>query len=129
MRFLALALIVVIIGLAGATYFFVSGVTREVRSMGSTLRGLGDVAVGDDEPRSTDTTERRFAVESGETAASIAERLEKEGFIKSALAFRVRARGEGVDVRFEAGEYELSPSMRPSEIMVGLQRGRLPGSS
>src|SRR5262249_44737000 len=28
---------------------------------------------------------------------------------------------------FEAGEYDLSPSMRPSEIMARLQRGRFPG--
>ena len=34
-----------------------------------------------------------------------------------------------IDQRFEAGEYELSPSMRPSEIMLALQHGRLAGSA
>lgn len=126
MRWLAAALLVVIVALAGATVLFVTGVTREVRSMSGTLSQLGSMAVGDDEPLSNDSTTRRFQVERGETGASIAERLEREGLIKSALAFRLRARGEGVDVRFEAGEYELSPSMRPSEIMQKLQRGRFP---
>ena len=127
MRWLAVALAVVIVALAAGTFYFVSGVSREVRSMGATLGRLGEAAVGDDEPRGGDPSPRRFAVERGETAASIAERLEKDGLIKSAVAFRLRARSEGVDVRFEAGEYELSPTMRPSEIMARLQRGRFPG--
>ena len=127
MRPLAIAMVVVIAGLTAATYFFVTGVTREVRSMGSTLSRLGDAAVGDDDPLSDDGTPRRFEVARGETAASIADRLEKDGFIKNALAFRLRARTEGVDVHFEAGEYELAPNMRPSEIMQRLQSGRFPG--
>lgn len=126
MKWLAAALLVVIVALAVATYLFVTGVSREVRSMSGTLSRLGEAALSTDDPRSNDTTARRFAVERGETAASIAERLEREGLIKSALAFRLRARTEGVDVRFEAGEYELSPSMRPSEIMVRLQQGHFP---
>src|SRR5438874_13574841 len=102
MRPLAIAMVVVIVGLVAATYLFVAGVTREVRSMGSTLSRLGDAAIGDDDPLSGDATPRRFEVERGETGASIAERLEKDGFIRNALAFRLRARSEGVDVRFEA---------------------------
>src|SRR5581483_9766980 len=117
MKPLAIAMVVVIVGLMAATYFFVTGVTREVRSRGSTLSRLGDAAVGDDDPLSDDSTPRRFEVARGETAASIADRLEREGLIRNALAFRLRARTEGVDVRFEAGEYELAPSMRPSEIV------------
>lgn len=127
MKWLSLALLVVIVALTGGTYYFVSGVSREVSSLGSALGQLGEAAVGDDEPLGGDPTPRRFTVERGETAASIAERLEKERFIKSGLAFRVRARTEGVDVRFEAGEYDLAPTMRPSEIMARLQRGRFPG--
>ena len=128
MKWLSVALLVVIVALGAGTFLFVTGMSRQVRTMGSALSRLGQAeAVGDDEPLSGDTTTRRFPVERGETGASIASRLEQEGLIRSALAFRLRARSEGVDAHFEAGEYELSPSMRPSEIMQLLQQGRYPG--
>lgn len=121
---LAAAMLVIILGLGGATWLFVSGVARQAPDFGGDIGELAGAAMGADEPHDPSGAPRRFRVERGETAASIAERLERAGIIGSALAFRLRARTEGVDVRFEAGEYELSPAMRPSEIMARLQRGR-----
>ena len=66
MRPLAGALVLIIVALAGATYFFVSGVTREVRSMSGTIAQLADAAVGEDDPLSTDSTPHRFQIDPGE---------------------------------------------------------------
>ncbi|HUF26576.1 MAG TPA: endolytic transglycosylase MltG, partial [Gemmatimonadaceae bacterium] len=123
-RVLALAMLVVIVGLGVATAVLVSGLVRESRAAGESLLRLSEVVLSDGEPLDASAPARRFRIERGETAASIAERLERDGFISSALAFRTRARLEGLDVRFEAGEYEISAAMRPSEIMMRLLRGR-----
>ncbi len=125
MKPLVLALTLVIVGLIAASYLFVTGLSQETRVLASSLAQLREVASSDDEPLSPDTTKRLFIVEKGDTAAVIGERLEKAGLIRSSLSFRYRARNEGVDSHFEAGEYQLSPSMRISEIMEALHRGRI----
>lgn len=53
----------------------------------------------------------------------IASELQTAGIIRSALAFRVRARLQGKDTQIKAGEYELSPSMTPRDILDKLVRG------
>lgn len=120
-------MLLVIVGLGLATYAFVSGLTREVRSAASSLTGVRDWVAGDDEPLSADTRPRRFVVEQGESAGVIGEKLHQAGLIRSPLAFRLAARTEGIDQRFEAGEYELTASMRPSEIRQVLLKGRVSG--
>src|SRR2546423_3146510 len=94
---LATAMIVVILGLAGATAFFLTGMAREVRALSPTAGDVRLWLTGDDEPLGADSRVRRFTVSRGESASRIAERLEEEGFIRSALAFRLRARSESLD--------------------------------
>lgn len=53
----------------------------------------------------------------------IASELQTAGIIRSGLAFRVRARLQGKDTQIKAGEYELSPSMTPRDILDKLVRG------
>ncbi len=78
-----------------------------------------------DEPADPDDTKTRvFAVRSGDSAGSISERLQSAGLIKSALAFRLMAERLGVSGDLGVGEYELSPSMRPSEILDILSSGK-----
>jgi UPF0755 protein len=120
-------MLVVIVGLGLATFAFVSGMTREVRAAANSISGVRDWVSGDDEPLAADARTRRFVVEQGETAGAIGEKLHQAGLIRSPLAFRLAARTEGIDQRFEAGEYELSPSMRPSEIRQVLLKGRVSG--
>jgi UPF0755 protein len=120
-------MLVVILGLGLATFAFVSGMTREVRAAANSISGVRDWVAGDDEPLSADTRTRRFVVEQGDSAGVISEKLSRDGLIRSPLAFRLAARSEGIDQRFEAGEYELSPSMRPSEIRQVLLKGRISG--
>jgi UPF0755 protein len=66
---------------------------------------------------------RDFAVRDGDSASLVAERLEAEGLIEHALVFRLMAEMEDATARLTAGEYELSPSMRPSEILEKLVEG------
>jgi UPF0755 protein len=128
-RVLAAAMLVLILGLAAATALLVTGLAREARTLTPTLSDVRLWLSGDDEPAGDDSRTRRFTVAKGETASEVSERLQQEGLVSSALAFRLRARSEGLDVNVQAGDYELSPSMRPSEIMEALQHGRLAGSA
>ncbi len=69
-----------------------------------------------------DTELRIIEIESGSSATSIGEKLEAEGIIASAKDFKIFAKNEGYDVRFQAGTYSLSPAMSLAdvcEILVG----------
>jgi peptidoglycan lytic transglycosylase G len=126
---LAAAMLVLILGLAAATALLLTGLAREARTLSPTVADLRLWLSGDDEPAGDDSQARRFTVRKGETAFEISERLQDAGLVTSGLAFRLRARAEGLDVNFQAGDYDLAPSMRPSEIMEALQHGRLAGSA
>lgn len=72
-----------------------------------------------------ETTRKTFVIRQGETAAEIAERLKADGLISDSLLFRARIEVEGVAGDLSAGEYELSPSMKPSEILEILVKGNI----
>lgn len=65
-----------------------------------------------------------FVVPSGASTIKIASLLEQEGLIKDDLIFRLKSKLNGLDGKFQAGEYELSPSMGMNEIMEKLQDGK-----
>jgi len=75
-------------------------------------------------PAGTFTEPVTFVVEPGETAATIAARLQELGLISDAQLFRLYMRYTGVDARLEAGQFELSPRMSMVEIAERLQRAR-----
>ncbi len=77
-----------------------------------------------DAPASDDSTPVIFTVQPGETAATIATRLERQGLIRDAELFRLLLRYYGVDEELEAGEYQLRPNMTMDEIIARLQHGR-----
>ncbi len=62
-----------------------------------------------------------FRVELGEAAASVTQRLEDQGLVPSASAFRLFLQYSGLDTTLQAGEYSLSPAMTPVEIAHALQ--------
>ena len=72
-----------------------------------------------------ETTYKTFIVRQGETAGQIADRLKSEGLIADSLTFRLRVEIEVVAGDLSAGEYELSPSMKPSQILETLVKGRI----
>lgn len=70
------------------------------------------------------TTNIAFEVKSGDTTASVAQRLQDDGLIRNALLFRVWARYRKLDRGLEQGIYELSPSMTMDGIIQKLQVGK-----
>ncbi len=70
------------------------------------------------------TTVVNFEVMSGDTTASVAQRLQDDGLIRNALLFRAWARYKKLDRGIEQGVYQLSPSMTMNGIIQKLQVGK-----
>jgi UPF0755 protein len=65
---------------------------------------------------------RPFVVERGASGASIAEKLEAEGFISDALLFRIATRLEG-GASLQAGEYEIPANASTRQIVEIMTSG------
>lgn len=65
--------------------------------------------------------ERGFTVNPGESAATVAQRLEIDGFIPSAPALLDFLAYSGLDRTLQAGDYQLSPAMTPLQIVRSMQ--------
>ena len=74
-------------------------------------------------PAAESGEEQSFTVEPGQSVASVAEGLERRGLIHSAFKFRLISRLEGYDRRLKAGEYGLTPSQTPLEILTLMEKG------
>ncbi len=124
MRSVAFALLLCLLILVGGFYLAITRFGDRLRQSSPDVAAVRAFVANEDSPLGSDPTRRAFVVTPGETASEIADNLERSGFIRSALQFRLAAREEGVDGLFEAGEYQLSASMRPSEIRRALLSGR-----
>lgn len=98
----------------------------ELASLGdAAFRIYLEVRAGElNEPAGSDETPVPFVVRQGETAGTIAERLEREGLISDAELFRRYVQYHGLDAGIEAGEYVLRRTMTIREVAVVLQEGR-----
>lgn len=67
------------------------------------------------------TEERDFEIAQGESANSVAYRLEREGFIRNYEAFRNFMVYSGLDTSIQAGSYRLSPGWTALQIAYQLQ--------
>lgn len=65
-----------------------------------------------------------FEVKAGDTATSVAQRLQADGLIRNALAFRLLAKYRKLDTGIEQGVYNLKPSMTMDQIISVLQQGK-----
>lgn len=72
-------------------------------------------------PRDAKGAEQNFAVETGESVDSIANRLEEVGLIRDAGAFRTYLIYAGLDTSIQAGQYKLSAAMSGINIARELQ--------
>jgi len=101
-------------------------ISVEMSSLGRSLLGfyLGFRQGEIESPASDDSTPILFTIAPGETAATIATRLERAGLIRDAGLFRLLVRYRGVDAQLEAGDYQLRPNMSLEEIVNALQHGR-----
>lgn len=97
--------LLLLIGLAAATVYGVRAL-----ALGSMSRAAD----------AEQTTLLSFNVDKGETAASVAARLEARGLIRSGFAFSWVASMREIDERFHPGSYRLSKSMTGDEILQKL---------
>lgn len=121
----------VLLVLAAAAYILVPNyAARTFGPPGPNLRGLqrfqyaalmlwyGDALT---RPLDSRAGELLFRVNPGEGAASVALRLEQEGFIRDAEALTVYLVYAGLDRGIQAGEFSLSPALAPLQIAQKLQ--------
>jgi UPF0755 protein len=71
-------------------------------------------------PASSDTAQIPFSVQSGESASSIAARLEDGGFLKDGRAFIFIATERGLTNDLQTGSFILRRSMTPDQIVTAL---------
>jgi UPF0755 protein len=76
------------------------------------------------QPASNSTTTMRFIVNPGDSTLVVAQHLQDDGLIRSALAFRLYARFEHLDQGIEPGVYLLNPNMTMKSIVAALQVGK-----
>jgi cell division protein YceG involved in septum cleavage len=67
-----------------------------------------------------------FEVLEGDSAKSVARRLQDAGLIRNAALFRLWAATLGVDGRLEAGLYELAGGLTTYELLIHFDRARAP---
>lgn len=65
----------------------------------------------------------RFTIPKGQAISVIAQRLTDDGYIKHPLVFRFVVQSEGLENKIQAGSFEISASMTPSEIANALTQG------
>jgi UPF0755 protein len=72
------------------------------------------------DPASSDETQVEFIVQEGDTASSIAARLEAEGLVRDARAFVFIADERRLATELRQGTYLLRASMTPDEVVTAL---------
>jgi UPF0755 protein len=74
-----------------------------------------------DEPAATELRRVTVTVEQGATDTSIGQLLFQEGLINSEIAFQYAVINSGREGQLAFGTFDLSPTLRPSEIVAALQ--------
>lgn len=80
-----------------------------------------DPSVLDDEPASDQQQRITVVIEQGATDTAIGRLLREQGLIKSEIAFQYAVIQAGREGTLNFGTYDLSPTLRPSEIVAALQ--------
>ncbi len=71
-------------------------------------------------PASSDASEVEFTVETGDTAAGIADRLEEQGLLADPRAFVYLAVSKDLASKLEAGTFVLRKDMTPEQLVTSL---------
>ena len=74
-----------------------------------------------DEPASAEQRRVTVTVEQGATDTSIGQLLLEQGLIRNQIAFQYAVISSGREGTLAAGVFDLSPTLRPSEIVAALQ--------
>jgi UPF0755 protein len=78
-----------------------------------------------DNPADTEHIDHLVVVKPGQQFHSLAKGLHEKGIIKNPDKFKLFARIKGYDKNIKAGEYNLSPSMTPGDILETIVSGRI----
>ncbi|MGZ3680262.1 MAG: endolytic transglycosylase MltG [Ktedonobacterales bacterium] len=76
------------------------------------------------QPSSNSTATVHFVVNPGDSAAAVADNLQKAGLIRNAQLFRVWARYRHLDSGIEPGVYDLQANLTMDKILATLQNGK-----
>lgn len=79
--------------------------------------------MGNSKPVSDSSEKYLFELKPGMSAAQIADQLEQKKIIRDADYFRYLCKINNADSKLVAGEYYLSPSMNPKEILQSFLKG------
>jgi UPF0755 protein len=118
----------------GGSYLLGGGGSEEVNAGSLQMSSLERTLIGlylnlrksdIESPAGSDSTAVVFTINPGESAATIAPRLQREGLVADSQLFLYVVRYRGLDAQLEAGEYELRADMTMEEIIDNLQHGRL----
>lgn len=74
-------------------------------------------------PDPTNKTNVNFVISRGETSRSVAERLQKQGLIRSSVAIFILARFGGLSANIQSGDFRLNPSMDLYTVAKELTHG------
>lgn len=66
---------------------------------------------------------KAFVIQRGESISQIADRLQKEGFIRSEIVFKIALRLSGDGRQIVAGDFKLSSAMNLDEVIKNLKLG------
>lgn len=78
-----------------------------------------------DAPLTPPAGKMEFVIAAGESNSSIAERLQAQGVIRSALYWRAYARQSGLGRRLQAGEYAVTADATPRTLLEQFAAGRV----
>jgi UPF0755 protein len=73
-----------------------------------------------DAPASDDSSQVGFTVDDGDTASTIAERLQEEGFVTDSRAFIYYASERGLASELQKGDFVLRKNLTPNELVTAL---------
>lgn len=76
-------------------------------------------------PVSSNETSRRFVIKPGQPFMQIAQNLEKEKLIRSAIAFRLLVAQLGITTKIQAGDYQIPENLSSQELAKLLTFGAL----
>jgi UPF0755 protein len=77
------------------------------------------------QPAGSDPTEIDFTVETGDTPASLASRLEEAGIIRDQRAFLFLAQQDELAPKLTAGRFALALNLTPEQVVQGLVDNRI----
>ena len=86
--------------------------------------GASTAALYVTQPSSSSSATVRFVVNKGDSAAAVAQNLQKAGLIRNAQLFRLWARYRHKDSGIEPGIYDLNASMTMDQLLAALQQGK-----